>query len=110
MQMTVQCMAAGRVETEVNRVNLVIELDRVLDLISLGGSSNLVEFNAKKTQVFTRVYGKKVAIPTPCNSSGYISEPTEQHQHARYNDPQRSEPKGLHRSCDHLVLFSNFSY
>lgn len=57
--------AAGQVDAEVNRVNLVIELNRVLDLISKWGSNNLVEFNAKKTQVCAFTAKKSPFLPLP---------------------------------------------
>ncbi|RVE40408.1 hypothetical protein evm_014942, partial [Chilo suppressalis] len=43
--------AAGQAVTKEKRENLVIELNQALDHISEWGTKNLVEFNAKKTQV-----------------------------------------------------------
>ncbi|XP_050342145.1 uncharacterized protein LOC126768217 [Nymphalis io] len=56
---------AGRAETEERRENLVIELDRTLDLIAKWGSDNLVEFNAKKTQVCALTAKKSTFSPLP---------------------------------------------
>ncbi|RVE51317.1 hypothetical protein evm_003997 [Chilo suppressalis] len=43
--------AAGQAVTKEKRENLVIKLNQALDHISEWGTKNLVEFNAKKTQV-----------------------------------------------------------
>lgn len=58
--------AADRVDTEEKRTNLVNELNGVLDLISKWGTDNLVEFNAKKTQVcvFSTKKSPFLTLPT----------------------------------------------
>lgn len=57
--------AAGRAEIAESRENLVVELDRELDLVSKWGIANLVEFNAKKTQVCAFTAKTSPFLPLP---------------------------------------------